>query len=300
MTIGENKLIDWIKSEMPHSEKALLPNGDDAAWLETSSQGALVATDMLLDGTHFKVTETSPELIGRKAIAVNLSDIAAMGGWPESFFISLAVPEGTNKEWIHRVMKGAADMAREYHCGIDGGDTNAWRGPFAINACVIGRPHWRGPVTRAGAQVGDMVMVSGLRLGHSLASGRHFTFTPRVREATWLLDHFKIHSMIDLSDGLAEDLPRLAKSSARKMIIDARKLLPGGGSESELKSELCDGEDFELLFTCSEETAQQIEKTFPFSCGVRRIGRVEAGEDVFLIPLHGGDPERLTLRGYVH
>lgn len=300
MSIGENKLLEWIQTEMPKSRNALLKNGDDAALLLASPRGILVATDMLLDGTHFLSTETPPELIGRKSVAVNLSDIAAMGGRPESLFISLAMPEGTSLEWVQRVMNGAADIAREFDCGIDGGDTNAWAGPFAINVCVTGSPHWRGVVTRSGAQDGDVVMVSGLTLGHSLSTGRHLTFTPRVREAKWLMDHFPINSMMDTSDGLAEDLPRLARASSKRIVIDAAKITSSQSDEKELKAQLCDGEDFELVFTCAAQVASQIQKEFPWSCGIRVIGRVESGDGVYLTPLQGGSPQKLTYHGYEH
>jgi thiamine-monophosphate kinase len=223
-----------------------------------------------------------------------------MGGVPESLFISLALPRGMPSEVIQKIMTGAADLAREFNCGIDGGDTNTWNGPLAINVCVTGRPHWRGAVTRNGALAGDVVMVSGLRLGGSLASGRHLTFTPRVPEATWLMDHFVIHSMMDLSDGLAADVPRLAAASDKQIILEAAKIIPASFSEEKLTHALCDGEDFELLFTCDEAAATQIEQEFPWPCGVRRIGTVTAGTGVLLRHPSRPSPEPLKVHGYEH
>ena len=300
MSFGENKFIEWIKSAMPTSGKAILGNGDDAALLSGSSKGTLVATDMLLDGTHFIVGETPPELIGRKAVAVNFSDMAAMGGTPDSLFISLAIPHSTSPRWLERVMRGAAEMAREFDCGIDGGDTNSWRGPFAINVCVVGRPHWRGPVTRAGAKESDVVMVSGQRLGDTLSSSHHLNFMPRIKEAQWLLDHFEIHAMMDLSDGLATDAPRLAMASGIQMVLDTTKIIPPPWDEKFLQSALCDGEDFELLFTCSQSTAIKIEQTFPWSCGVRRIGHIKKGAGVYLLHPNHSQAKPLGLSGYEH
>lgn len=267
-------------------------------WLR--ARGTLVATDMLLDGTHFIVAQTPPELIGRKAVAVNFSDIAAMGGTPDSIFISLAVPRSTSPKWLERFMRGAAEMAQEYHCGIDGGDTNSWNGPFAINVCVVGRPHWRGPVSRSGAKDQDVVMVSGGSLGGTLASNHHLNFTPRIKEAQWLLDHFEIHSMMDVSDGLASDVPRLAKASSVKIVLDVKKIIPSPLHSNKLQSALCDGEDFELLFTCSQATAKIIEQTCPWACGIRSIGHVKKGEGVFLLHPDQSQEVALDVRGYEH
>lgn len=300
-SFGENEFIHWLHESMPVSNKALIPNGDDAALLETSHRGVLVATDMFLDGTHFLTSTTTPELIGRKAVAANLSDIAAMGGWPESVFISLGIPKGTPLEWIERLMIGAAATARQFHCGIEGGDTNSWSGPLAINVCVTGRPHWRGAVTRAAAKQGDVVMVSGKSLGHTLESGKHLKFTPRLNEARWLMDHSNIHSMMDISDGLATDLPRLAEASQVHLTIDATQVIgEQAATHSNLRAAMCDGEDFELLFTCSEDDSEDILKRFPFDCGVRIIGKVTEGQGVSVIPLGGGDSMPLSMRGYEH
>lgn len=300
-SFGENEFVAWIRQTMPTSRHALIHNGDDAALLETSHRGMLVATDMLLDGTHFKTEDTPPELIGRKLVAVNLSDIAAMGGWPESVFISLGIPQSLSRDWIERLMIGAAAVAREFGCGIDGGDTNRWAGPLVINACVTGRPHWRGAVKRSGAKEGDAIMVTGLSLGHSLDTQRHLTFTPRLKEARWLLDHAPIHSMMDLSDGLGSDLPRLARASGVHMTLDAHKLLNHASTSlEELHAALGDGEDFELVFTCSPQDAISILKHFPFPCGVRMIGTVKKGQGVYLSPCNHGHEEPLAISGYEH
>ena len=182
-------------------------------------------------------------------------------------------------EWLQSMMLGAQDLCAEFGCGIDGGDTNSWAGGLVINVTVTGTPHHRGVVTRSGAQSGDVVMVSGGQLGESLRSGRHLTFTPRVREAQWLLDHFTIHSMMDLSDGLATDAPRMAKASDTKFIFDSRAITP---DQTFLHQAFCDGEDFELLFTCDPDTATAIETQSLWPCGFRRIGRIEAGSGVYM------------------
>jgi len=278
----ELEFLDWVMNNLPSSRSSLIGNGDDCAVMDTGNRSVLLATDMLLDGTHFWAERIQPELLGRKAVAVNFSDIAAMGGTPTGIFISLAIPNECNTDWLKRVMMGAKALANEFGCGIDGGDTNSWSGKFAINICVTGTPHWRGPVTRQNALIGDSILVTGSSLGGSLQSGRHTTFTPRVNEATWILDHFPVHSMIDISDGLATDARRLSSASKKRFILDPKSICPLGISDPGFKAAFCDGEDFELLFTCSKETAEELLRKFPWPCGVRKIGTVDSGHGVYL------------------
>jgi len=278
----ENELIQWLLRAVPRSSISLIGNGDDAALLKTGHSDILVATDMLLDGTHFVSETTRPELIGRKAAAVNLSDIAAMGGQPKSLFVSLAVPRSVSLDYVKRIMGGVSDLASEFACGVDGGDTNSWDGKLAINVTIIGHKHWRGALTRSGAQTGDILMVTGPSLGGSLISESHLNFTPRVQESIWLQDNTKINSMIDLSDGLASDARKLAAASSKKIILDRNLIIPGPLEDNSLRSAFCDGEDFELLFTCNPTTATELERKFPWPCGVRRLGTVHEGEGVFV------------------
>ena len=297
MQYDENEFTQWLTHHIPPSPHADISIGDDAALTKPNSHGLLIATDMLLQDIHFKIESTTPDLIGRKAVAVNLSDIAAMGGSPRSVFISLAIPKHVNREWIEAIMAGAQDLCMEFGCGIDGGDTNSWDGPFAINVTVTGQPHCRGVITRSGAQAGDVVMVSGCSLGGSYQSGKHLSFTPRIREAQWLLDHFTIHSMMDLSDGLATDARRLAKASNKKLIFEASQIADDGLG---LRHAFCDGEDFELLFTCDEATATMIEANASWPCGFRRIGSVSDGNGVFIAQSGQIDPIPVNWTGWVH
>ena len=294
----ENQLIQWLLQAVPQSSISEVGNGDDAALLKTDHSDILVATDMLLSGTHFVSETTRPELIGRKSVAVNLSDIAAMGGLPKSLFISLAIPRSASLDYVKRIMTGASDLASEFDCGIDGGDTNSWDGKIAINVTIIGRKHWRGALTRSGAQIGDIVMVTGQSLGGSLTSESHLTFVPRVRESLWLQDHTKITSMIDLSDGLASDVRKLAIASSKKITLDRHLITPVANGDDALRAAFCDGEDFELLFTCPPKTAAELERDFPWKCGLRRLGTVHEGSGVFL--RDGLVIKALEFSGYEH
>ena len=297
MHYDENTFVEWLRHNIKASPFASISIGDDAALLQSNQLQSLVATDMLLENIHFKLSDTAPQLIGRKAVAVNFSDIAAMGGTPTSVFISLAVSKHLDATCIESLMLGAQELCAEFNCGIDGGDTNSWDGPFAINVTVTGQPHCRGVITRSGAQAGDVVMVSGCSLGGSYQSGKHLSFTPRIREAQWLLDHFTIHSMMDLSDGLATDARRLAKASNKKLIFEASQIADDGLG---LRHAFCDGEDFELLFTCDEATATMIEANASWPCGFRRIGSVSDGNGVFIAQSGQIDPIPVNWTGWVH
>ena len=296
----ERQLINWILNALPSSPSSLTGNGDDCAVINGKGNRILVATDMLIDGTHFNIHEMSPELIGRKAVAVNFSDLAAMGGDPTAVFISLAIPKDTKLEWVKRVLQGAHELSKRFQCGIDGGDTNTWDARFAINVCVIGTPHWRGPVRRSGAKSGDVVMVTGQSLGGSLKSGHHATFTPRLLEAKWILDRYPVHSMTDLSDGLGSDVRNLAESSRKKLLIIGDDLQNKTSRFQDFRSIFCDGEDFELLFTCSPWVAENLLNEFPWPCGLRKIGHVSEGEGVFFLKNEAAEPLPLEFSGFEH
>jgi thiamine-monophosphate kinase len=296
----ERQFINWLLKTIPSSPSSLIGNGDDCAVIGHNDAKILVATDMLMDGVHFKADEIPPELIGRKAVAVNFSDIAAMGGTPLAVFISMAIPKNRSLTWIQNVLMGAQDISRQFQCGIDGGDTNSWAENFAINVCVISAPHWRGPVRRDGALDGDVVMITGQHLGGSLRSGHHANFTPRISEATWILDRYPIHSMTDISDGLATEAKHLAVASNKKFVINSYALRNTSSDPLDFRSIFSDGEDFELLFTCSPAVADSLSKDFAWPCGLRKIGRVSQGEGVFICESDDKAPSPLEFSGYEH
>jgi thiamine-monophosphate kinase len=296
----ESQVVGWILENLPCSRKSLIGNGDDCAVLNINGSNVLVATDMLMDGTHFMSDQLPPNLIGHKAVAVNFSDLAAMGGVPSAVFISLAVPKNISFTWVQDMLLGAHKIAGQFNCGIDGGDTNSWHSGVVINVSVLGTPHWRGPVRRCGARTGDVIMVTGQSLGGSLISGRHASFTPRISEAQWILDRYPIHSMIDLSDGIATDSKHLASASNKKFILSTPALRRLSRTPNNMKSLFCDGEDFELLFTCSLDVAQTLTKNFPWPCGLQVIGHVTDGAGVFLDENNGTKPSPLEFSGYQH
>jgi thiamine-monophosphate kinase len=277
----EFELIDWIRrQELPHP-RIRRGIGDDAAvvrWPDPSD--LLITVDMLMDGVDFRVGETDPERIGRKALAVNLSDIAAMAGWPVAAVVSVALPRRGGETLAHGLQDGLQELATRFDVALAGGDTNTWDGPLVISVTVIGEAIGKGPVLRSGAQPGDWIMATGSFGGSVL--GKHLDFTPRITEALALNQFVDLHAMIDVSDGLAADLRHILDESHVGAVLDAEKIpiapeahaLPN--ERSPLEHALGDGEDFELLFTVSSADGAKLLATPLFEVPVWRIGEITA------------------------
>ena len=299
MNLHENTIVDWISAQgLPH-DAVECSIGDDAAVLRPEHRRRVISTDMLLDGVHFNTHLHPAELIGRKSLAVNLSDLAAMGALPEAAFISLALPEYFDQEWLKLFYEGVLAIARKYDCSIAGGDTNVWDGKFCVNVAISGIAN--SPILRSTAQAGDWIMVTG-DLGGSIY-GRHLKFEPRVHEAQQLINKFRIKAMMDISDGLGTDALRLAKQS--KIAID---LLPTQipihqdvrhlhAPSTWLRHALCDGEDFELCFAVSPEVGADI-LAHNLSFKVTHIGNCRNGEGVY--QLINEETHILDFMGYEH
>lgn len=278
---GEFQLIDWIRQYAGSHPQTLVGIGDDAAILApTPGEEVIVTTDMLMDGRHFLVGETPPELIGRKALAVNLSDVAAMAGRPLAAFVSWALPRKHGRDLAQSLIRGMSNLARQFQVSLAGGDTNSWEGPLVINITLVGETVGQRRVLRSGAQPGDVIMVTG-PLGGSLA-GRHLTFTPRIREALDLTQRVKVTSMLDLSDGLASDLRHILNESHVGATLDSRSIPIHADVDRQLppadqfRKALTDGEDFELLFTVSPEAAVRLATNPPDGWHPIQIGQIDA------------------------
>ncbi|MBI1315129.1 thiamine-monophosphate kinase [bacterium] len=278
----EFALIDSFREQLRAARGVELGIGDDAAVVEWGSRLGLLAADMLLDGVHFETSSQSPVEIGRKALAVNLSDVAAMAGVPRFALVSLALPHVAPREFVEGVFAGLKSLADEFDTAIVGGDTTSWDGPFVINVSIVGDVAADRAVTRGGAQPGDWLFVTG-ELGGSLL-GRHLTFPPRVREAQTLHREVTLHAMIDISDGLAADLYHILEESRVGAILDsatvpiseaARQL---ADNRSPLEHALGDGEDFELLFAVSPDDGARLLASNPLSIPLSRIGEITADQ----------------------
>jgi thiamine-monophosphate kinase len=283
----------------------LVGPGDDCAALRLEGADALVVTtDVVVDGVHFVLRECGPEAAGRKALLVNLSDLAAAGAVPLGFEVGVVLPRGTPREAFDRLVDGMASAATRWSCPCAGGDVNVADAPLTIAVTAFGRPGPMGVVTRAGARAGDVLSVTG-PLGGSLA-GRHLDFVPRVREALALARRGVPHAMMDLSDGLSRDLPRLARRSGVGAEVagdlvpvhaDAARAPPPG--RTPLEHALHDGEDFELLVAhapLADATRRALEAE---GVVLHEVGRVtEAARGIRLVV--GGAAEPLAPRGFDH
>ena len=297
----EFSLIDWIRQQQSSSAALEVGIGDDGAVILPQDSRTVVVADMLMEGTHFVFPDASPQLAGRKALAVNLSDMAAMLAIPELAFVSLALPRTNGREIGEGVMEGLQALADEYDVVVAGGDTNAWDGPLVINVTVTGQSE--SPVLRSTAKAGDWIFVTG-QLGGSIR-GHHLNFNPRVREAFEIRDAVdSIHAMIDLSDGLSSDLHHILSSSkvgaeifAQRIPISSR--VTEEAFEKSLQHALNDGEDFELLFTVSEDTGRKLlQRTFDFD--LTHIGQITPRANELTIEYADGARRNLPAGGFSH
>lgn len=308
--MNEFELIHRLTRRLPMNESVVLGAGDDCAMLDLGAGDRLVLfkTDAVVEGIHF-TPDTAPQKIGRKALARCLSDIAAMAGTPTAAVVTLGLPKRFEPAFVERIYVGLNTLAAQHGVAIVGGETTTNPERIWLSIAMLGMVARGKAVLRAGAKVGDAIFVTG-ELGGSL-TGKHLDFEPRLTEARWLADHFTIHAMLDVSDGLAGDLRHVLDASkvgaellkSAVPISRAAKEIAKGGDAAKpaFAAALTDGEDFELLFTVASKTAVPLldawKKTFPrlkLSC----IGKIVAGEGITLRDQRGVQP--LRAHGYVH
>ncbi len=251
---GEFGFIDRIRKMLPCGTGVERGIGDDAAVLRIGNKKVLFTTDMILEDRHFVLGEASGFEIGWKALSVNLSDIAAMGGVPTHAVVALGMPARLPLRFAVDITKGICALARRFRVNVVGGDTNASE-KLIVSVALLGEAPHGLVTTRSGARPGDIVFVSGF-LGGSAASRKHLRFIPRLREAGFLTAHFNVHAMMDISDGLASDIHRLCEQSGTGVCL-SEEAIPRQATVT-LKQALTDGEDFELLFTLSAKDAARL------------------------------------------
>lgn len=244
--IGEDELIEKIISLVPTAEGSAGPGDDCAVVDEGGDFLRLLKTDALVEGVHY-LPNADPEAVGWKAAARVISDFAAMGGWPERFLITLALRKSCELSWAEGFYRGIGRCLDMYGARVVGGETcRVPEGSAAvISIAATGAVSRGGAILRSGGEVGDEIWVTG-RLGGSLG-GKHLSFFPRVEEARWLAESGAVTAMMDLSDGLGSDLPRLAKASSCGFRVELGAVPRTEGVTVE--QAVGDGEDFELLFT---------------------------------------------------
>ena len=308
--MNEFELIARLTRALPTNKSVVTGAGDDCAVLDLGVADKLILfkTDAVVEGFHF-TQETPPEQIGRKALARGLSDIAAMAGTPTAALVTIALPEKFEAEFVAKIYGGLNALAREHGVAIVGGETTTNPGRILISIALLGTVPRGKQILRGGAKTGDAIFVTG-ELGGSLAE-KHLDFEPRLAEARWLAEHFSIHAMLDLSDGLAGDLRHILQASgvgaeilkSAVPVSRAAKLRARNSSAAKpaFAAALTDGEDFELLFTVAGKDAVKLldawKKKFPklkLSC----IGKIVAGDGILIRDKTGS--HQLNAHGYVH
>lgn len=242
---SELNLITRISGKIKTDSSVVCGIGDDAAVLKyTKGRYLLYTCDMLIEGVDF-TSRAHPHQIGHKALASSLSDIAAMGGVPRYALVSLGVPRRNAQRFIDGFYSGLNALARKFKVNVVGGDLSASE-KIIVDVSVIGQVSKRNLTLRHGARPGDIIFVSGA-LGGSIY-GKHLSFIPRIKEANYLVSHYKVSAMMDISDGLSLDLYRLCQASGVGAAI-YEDLIPVARQAKSFDETLNMGEDFELLFT---------------------------------------------------
>jgi thiamine-monophosphate kinase len=241
--VSEDRLLEILLADLPLGRNTVVGPGDDCAVVRGHGIGELLLlkTDCVVEGIHY-LPDDEPPRVGWKALCRPLSDIAAMGGEPRHALVSVFSPQDRSVAYWKSFYKGLAKAAARFGVGIVGGETSRST-RAAVSMSVIGRVEVGRLITRSGGRPSDLLFVTGT-LGGSLG-GRHLDFVPRIAEGRWLGAHGYAHAMIDLSDGLATDLPRLAAASKCSFEIDPTALPKTRGCDS-IRA-MSDGEDYELL-----------------------------------------------------
>jgi thiamine-monophosphate kinase len=266
--IGEFGLIKRFQRMIKTDSSVTKGSGDDCAVLKFDNDNyQLFTCDMIIQGVDFKKTDNL-KLVGRKALAISISDIAACGGIPNHAVVSLGLPKNMRVNQIDLLAKGLFDLARKFKINIVGGDISA-SDKLIVDVSMLGKVEKDKLCLRSGAKAGDIIMVTG-SLGGSI-KGKHLKFTPRLKESRFLVDNFKINSMIDVSDGLIQDLGHILEQSCKGGVV-YESLIPQSKQAKSVEDALCSGEEFELLFTLSPDEASQIIKSDKYSFKV--IGKI--------------------------
>lgn len=288
---GEDALVRRLTGGLPLGPDVIEAAGDDCAVVKPLRRGwvQLLKTDCVVEGVHFK-RGTAPGRVGWKALARVVSDIAAMGGTPDHAMVALLAPAGRRVSEMTGLYAGLRKCAREFGVSIVGGETSC-SPVFAVVVSLTGRVRMGQFVRRDGAEAGDVIFVTG-RLGGS-RRGRHLDFIPRIAEGRWLAANFKPHAMMDLSDGLAKDLPRMASASGVGFVIHERVLPRNKGCTAE--QAWSDGEDHELLIAVSPRMAARLEGAWR-----RRFRGTPLTRIGFFVPEGKGCAVSFAAKGWEH
>lgn len=326
MQFCEDQFIEHLARLFP-SRKGIEGIGDDGAVIPENNENAwLVTTDALVEGVHFLKDQIKAKELGYKIVAVNVSDIAAMGGEPKYAFLSIALPKSTDYSWACLIIDGVKEACDKWNILLLGGDTVGSKRDVFLNLALIGSAVREKIKYRNKAQSGDIICVSGYlgdsggglkALQHETIRTRdverlilsHFHPEPSPKQGMWLAAHREVHAMMDISDGLDCDLRRLMKRSAKGAVIETN-LIPISMSLSKvsvqegwdaLQLALIGGEDYCLLLTVASEAFEDLQSMFQktFNCPLFPIGNVSDKSDE-IIYCDNGKPTRTNYVSYDH
>jgi thiamine-monophosphate kinase len=286
--LGEDQLLDQLLPRLSLKKAVVVAPGDDCAVVETSDRRKLLVltTDCIVEAVHFS-RGTDARQVGWKAMMRPLSDFAATSAVPQFALITFMAPKQTELSWVKELYRGLRRAAKQFEVSIVGGETSSTPGPVAISTSVVGFVERSRAISRRGGKAGDDLFVTG-RLGGALRQ-KHLKFIPRIVESRWLTKNFSIHAMMDLSDGLGSDLPRLARASKLGFAIDTKNLPLTRGAH--INDAISEGEDYELLFAISPRDRSRLQrgwaKKFP-NLSLTRIGSLNRKSAVANRKLPGG------------
>lgn len=268
--LGENAILQRILQKLPVNDSLFVGPGDDCAVVARDEQwDTLLKTDVVVENLHF-TPQTAPERIGRKALARAVSDIAAMGGIPEHALITVLCHASRPIELLEGIYRGINELASEFDISLAGGETSGI--PYdglIINVALTGKIEKGQAILRSGGAPGDLLFVSGV-LGGSFPTEWHLDFIPRVKLARGLLKAgIRPSAMMDLSDGLGTDLPRLAAASGCGFEIDEHALPCRPGFS--IHDAVSHGEDYELLLALPPKEAKRLANS-AFASHLHNIG----------------------------
>ena len=292
-----------------------IPPGDDMAAVCVAGQQVLIGVDQMADGVHFDLASTPLEKIARKSLTRNLSDIAAMAAKPVGAVAATCLPRAFGQQRAEKLFDSMRQVAASFECPLIGGDIAIWDQPLMLTVTVLAEPAGVDPVTRRGAQLGDVICVTG-RLGGSMetinACAHHLDFEPRLSIARKLAcdPRTRPHCMIDLSDGLAVDLAHLCRASGLGAILWVDRLPVSNAANLAYQRDrtlpwhhaLSDGEDYELCFTVKPEQAEKKVPREIDGVPITQVGRMTEAESTTLIMLRlaNGVMEPVRDMGWEH
>ena len=255
--LGEDRLLRQFLPSLWLAKVVVNRPGDDCAVVNIGDRRSFLVlkTDCVVEGVHF-LRGTNALDVGWKAMMRPLSDFAATSAVPQFALITLMAPKKTEVAWVKELYRGLCRAAKRFEVSIVGGETSSTPGPIAISTSVAGLVEKNRWISRRGSKAGDDLFVTG-RLGGALKK-KHLQFIPRIVESRWLTKNFSIHAMMDLSDGLGTDLPRLTAASKVGFKIQTQNLPLRRGAK--INDAISEGEDYELLFAISRHQSKRLQK----------------------------------------